>query len=165
MRIAWWGLALLLCLQFPAAQAGDEERKLEAVFIGRFASYIEWPAKPRDRFVITLLDDLYRDKRIHNKPIELRYATRLDQVGETDALFITLSSSAARAAAIDHAQRNGILTISEAKGFAESGGIIQLDFVEQKARIKINHAAALKSGLRIGAPLLSIATVLRGDKL
>lgn len=174
MRIAWWGLALLLCLQVPAAQAGDEERKLEAVFIGRFASYIEWPAKPRDRFVITLLDDnpfgsllddLYRDKRIHNKPIELRYATRLDQVGETDALFITLSSSAARAAAIDHAQRNGILTISEAKGFAESGGIIQLDFVEQKARIKINHAAALKSGLRIGAPLLSIATVLRGDKL
>ena len=166
-------LGLVLLLQAPWAWAGDEERKLEAVFIGRFASYIEWPAKLRDRFVITLLDDnpfgtllddLYRDKRIHNKPIELRYANRLEQVGETDALFITLASSAARAAAIDHAQRNGILTISEAKGFAESGGIIQLDFVEQKARIKINHAAALKSGLRIGAPLLSIATVLRGDK-
>ena len=173
MRMVLWVLGLLCCMQAPWAWAGDEERKLEAVFIGRFASYIEWPAKPRDRFVITLLDDnpfgsllddLYRDKRIHNKPIELRYATRLEQVGETDALFITLTSSAARAAAIDHAQRNGILTISEAKGFAESGGIIQLDFIEQKARIKINHGAALKSGLRIGAPLLTIATVLRGDK-
>ena len=32
---------------------------------------------------------------------------------------------------------------------------------EQKAQIKINHTAALDSGLKIAAPLLSIATVLR----
>ncbi len=86
------------------------------------------------------------------------------RVGETVVLFITLRRAPGRAVAIDYAQRNGILTISEIKGFAESGGVIQLDFVEQKARIKINHAAALRSGLRIGAPLLSIATVLRGER-
>ncbi|WP_306607864.1 YfiR family protein [Azonexus sp.] len=168
-------VGLLSLLQAPWVYAGDEERKLEAVFIGRFASYIDWPDKDRERerFVITLLDDnpfgkllddLYRDKRIHNKPIELRYANKLEQVGETDVLFITLRNAAARLAATEFAHKNGILTISEAKGFAESGGIIQLDFVEQKTRIKINHAAAVKSGLKIGAPLLSIATVLRGDK-
>ena len=166
-------VATLLLLQTVAAWSGDEERKLEAVFIGRFASYIDWPAKSREKFVITLLDDnpfgqlldhLYQDKRIQNRPIELRYANRLDQVGETDVLFITLSSYAARLAAIDYAQKRGVLTISEIKGFAESGGVIQLDFVEQKARIKINHDAAVKSGLKIGAPLLSIASVLRGEK-
>ena len=182
-------VGLLSLLQAPWVYAGDEERKLEAVFIGRFASYIDWPEKDkekdkekgkekgkdkeRERFVITLLDDnpfgkllddLYRDKRIHNKRIELRYAKSLDQVGETDVLFITLSNALARLAAIEFAHKNSILTISEAKGFAESGGVIQLDFVEQKIRIKINHAAAVKSGLKIGAPLLSIATVLRGEK-
>ena len=168
-------LGLLSLLQAPWVYAGDEERKLEAVFIGRFASYIEWPEKDkeRERFVITLLDDnpfgkllddLYRDKRIHNKPIELRYANKLEQVGETDVLFITLRNAADRLAATEFAHKNGILTISEIKGFADSGGIIQLDFVEQKTRIKINHAAAVKSGLKIGAPLLSIATVLRGEK-
>lgn len=166
-------MAALLLIQASVVCAGDEERKLEAVFIGRFASYIEWPAKPRDKFVITLLDDnpfgqlldhLYQDKRIQSRPIELRYANRLDQVGETDVLFITLASFSARLAAIEYAQKHGILTISEIKGFAESGGVIQLDFVEQKARIKINHDAAVKSGLKIGAPLLSIAHVLRGEK-
>ncbi|MCX8018618.1 MAG: YfiR family protein [Rhodocyclaceae bacterium] len=167
-------MALLALLAAPSwCQAEDEERKLEAVFIGRFASYIEWPARPRERFVITLLDDnpfgklldeLYQDKRIHGKPIELRYANRLEQVGETDVLFITLTNAQARRAAIDYAQRHGILTISEIKGFAESGGVIQLDFVEQRIRIKINHDAAVRSGLKIGAPLLSIATVLRGEK-
>ena len=173
VKTFYWLAGLLALLQTPWVWAGDEERKLEAVFIGRFASYIEWPAKQRDRFVITLLDDnpfgkllddLYQDKRIHNRPIELRYASKLDQVGETDVLFITLARLSDRRAAIEKAQNNGILTISEAKGFAESGGIIQLDFVEQRARIKINHDAALKSGLKIGAPLLSIASVVRGEK-
>ena len=128
-----WIAALLLLIQTSVAWASDVERKLEAVFIGRFASYIEWPAKPRDKFVITLLDDnpfgqlldhLYQDKRIHNKSIELRYANRLEQVGETDVLFITLTSYSARLTAIRYAQKHGILTISEIKGFAESGGII-----------------------------------------
>jgi hypothetical protein len=165
--------ALLVLIKTSVAWASDVERKLEAVFIGRFASYIEWPAKPRENFVITLLDDnpfgqllddLYQDKRIHNKPIALRYANRLEQVGETDVLFITLTSYSARLTAIRYAQKHGILTISEIKGFAESGGVIQLDFVEQKPRIKINHAVAVKSGLKIGAPLLSIANVLREEK-
>lgn len=173
MKRFWRIAALLALFQALPTWAGDEERKLEAVFIGRFASYIEWPTKGHDKFVITLLDDnpfgtlldnLYQDKRIHGKPIELKYANKLEQVGDTDLLFITLSTVAARQAAIAYAQKNSILTISEAKGFAESGGIIQLDFVEQKARIKINHDAALRSGLKIGAPLLSIATVLRGER-
>ena len=35
--------------------------------------------------------------------------------------------------------------------------------VAQNIQIKINYDAALTSGLRIAAPLLSIATVLRKD--
>lgn len=171
-----WVAALLLLVQAPFALAlfvGDEERKLEAVFLGRFANYIEWPETSREKFVITLIDEnpfgslldqLYKDKKIHGKPIEVRYATRVEEIQKTDLLFITLDTAKARKAAIDYAQQNGILTISEARGFAESGGIIQLNFVEQKTRIKINHDAAQKSGIKVGAPLLSIATVIRGDK-
>jgi len=168
-----WLAAFALLFFWPTAWASDVERRLEAVFLGRFASYIEWPEQPRSRFVITLidenpfgslLDELYKDKSIHGKPIEVRYATRVDQIGQCDLLFITLDTVASRQAAIDHAQRNGILTISEAKGFAERGGVIQLNFVDQKTRIKINHDAAVRSGIRIGAPLLSIASVIGGPK-
>ncbi len=168
-----WLIAATLLFQLAPAEANDIERRLEAVFLGRFASYIEWPDNPRSHFIITLidenpfgtlLDELYQNKRLHGKPIQVKYATKVEQIGESDILFITLDTLAARQAAIDHAQRHGILTISEAKGFAERGGIIQLNFVEQKTRIKINHDAAQKSGIRIGAPLLSIAQVIRGEK-
>lgn len=168
-----WLAALALLIFCPTVWASDVERRLEAVFLGRFANYIEWPDPSRGKFVITLidenpfgslLDELYKDKRIHGKPIEVRYATRVDEIGQCDLLFITLDTVASRQAAIDHAQRNGILTISEALGFAERGGIIQLNFVDQKTRIKINHDAAVRSGIRIGAPLLSIASVIGGPK-
>ncbi len=164
-------MALLLSVSW--LHASDVERRLEAVFLGRFANYIEWPATAKSSFVITLIDEnpfgtlleaIYKDKLIHGKPIEIRYVTRVRDIGKTDLLFITLDTTAARQEAIEYAQKNSILTICESKGFAERGGVIQLNFVGQKTQIKINHDAAVKSGIKIGAPLLSIATVIRGGK-
>lgn len=168
-------LAALLLVLLSAAHlhADDMERRLEAVFLGRFASFIELPDSSRDRFIITLIDDnpfgsmldsIYKDRTIHNKPILVRTVTKVRDIGKTDILFITLSTTAARQEAIEYALRNGVVSISEARGFAERGGIIQLNFVGQRTQIKINYAAARKSGIRIGAPLLSIATVLRGEE-
>lgn len=166
--------AVLLFSSATGLYAGDIERRLEAVFLGRFASYIEWPtATSGSRFVITLIDEnpfgqlleeIYKDKRINGKPVEVRHVTRVKDIGKTDLLFIALDTATARQEAIEYAQKNGILTICDAKGFAERGGIIQLNFVGQKTQIKINHDAAVKSGIRIGAPLLSIATVIRGGR-
>ncbi|MBV2236020.1 MAG: YfiR family protein [Sterolibacterium sp.] len=158
-----------------AAQVHDEELMLQAVFIGRLASYVEgsnWPVSTHENFVITvlrpdpfgeLLDTLYRDKRIHGKPVEIRHAASLERLGSTDVLVVGAGTYRARHEAITYAQQNGILTIGLVPGFAAQGGIMQLNFVEQKARITINHEIALRNGLKIGAPLLSIAKVLRKE--
>ncbi|TDQ38231.1 YfiR family protein [Thiopseudomonas denitrificans] len=163
-----------MMLLVPAAHANtDAETRLTAVFLGRFASYVDWPPAERAHFVITvlgdnpfgaLLDELYRNKHIQGKPVELHYAQTLKQIGPTDILFINLHSASGRLAAIQFAHQHGALSISESRGFADSGGIIQLNVVEQKPQIKINYAAAVASGLKIGSPLLSIATVLRKDQ-
>jgi hypothetical protein len=154
------------------AFAGEDEYKLLAVFFGRFSSYIELPDRSAKQFVITiidenpfgnLLDELYKGKLINGKPVEIRYVTRVDDIGQSDILFVSLVNPRTRQEAIDYAGKKSILTISTAMGFAERGGIIQLDFLQQHTRIKINHAAAVKSNIRIGAPLLSLATVIRGE--
>ena len=167
-------LALVLLGQWAAlpAWASQEENKLLAVFLGRFASYIEVQDRTSGQFVITvidenpfgtLLDDLYRGKSIAGKPVVIRYATKIEEVGQSDILFITLVNPRSRQEAIDYGIKKSILTISTALGFAERGGIIQLDFLQQHPRIKINHGSAVKSNIKIGAPLLSLATVIRGD--
>lgn len=167
-------LAVVLMGQFfsSSAFASDEEKRLMAVFFGRFSSYIELPDRSTRKFVITLidenpfgnlLDDLYKDKTIAGKPVEIHYVTKVEDIGQCDILFVTLINPRTRQAAIDYAQKNSILTISQANGFADRGGIIQLDFLQQHTRIKINYDAAVKSNIRIGAPLLSLATVIRGE--
>jgi len=173
VRVFWVGMLALAGLLFAAPSvASQEENKLLAVFFGRFANYIELPDRAASQFVITLVDenpfgslleDLYRGKVIGGKPVAIRYATRVEEIGQSDMLFITLVNPRSRQEAIDYATKNSILTISTAMGFAERGGIIQLDFLQQHTRIKINHAAAVKSNIRIGAPLLSLATVIRGE--
>jgi hypothetical protein len=170
-RIASLALLIgqLLC---TSAFASDEENRLLAVFFGRFSSYIELPDRAARQFVITLIDenpfgnlltDLYRGKLINGKPVEIRQVSRVEDIGQSDILFVTLVNPRTRQEAIAYARKASILSISTAMGFAEGGGIIQLDFLQQHTRIKINYAAAVKSNIRIGAPLLSLATVIRGE--
>jgi hypothetical protein len=170
-KIAWLALVVgqLLC---SSVFAGDEENRLLAVFFGRFSSYIELPDRSAHQFVITLIDEnpfgnllteLYRGKLINGKPVEIRHVTRVEDIGQSDILFVTLVNPRSRQEAIAYASKASILSISTSMGFAESGGIIQLDFLQQHTRIKINHGAAVKSNIKIGAPLLSLATVIRGE--
>ncbi|MCX8069993.1 MAG: YfiR family protein [Thermodesulfovibrionales bacterium] len=162
-------IIILIFFITPSVFALDEERRLEAILIGRLASYVEFPYRPTKFFIITvidknpfgnLLDELYKDKLINGKPVEIRYVSKIEDIGMCDIIFITSESAKQRQAIIDYAIKYSILTVSNSRGFAESGGIVQINFVNRKPNIKINYSSAQKSGIKIGAPLLSISTVI-----
>lgn len=146
--------------------ASNQERDLQAVFLGRFAKFIEWPQNNRDVFTITLinenpfedlLDKLYIGKTIHGKKIKIKYVTDVKDIGLSDILFITLDDQKDVGKVIKYAQKHSILTISEQRGFAQRGGIIQLGFVMQKPYLVINYDSATKSKIKISSSLLAIA--------
>lgn len=170
------GLAIFFCLITPYwVFANETELRLKTVFLGRFAEYVSTPShlEGKNYYQIGVLgnnifgeqlDVFYKDKKIKNMPVKIEYFDGLEDVVETDLLFVNLPVAAARKNAIDFAKQKSILTISDVRGFAEQGGIIQINFVEQKASIIVNYQAAVESGLFIKAPLLSIATVVQGGK-
>ena len=144
----------------------NQERDLQAVFLGRFAKFIEWPQNDRDIFIITLIDEnpfgdllnkLYAKKMIHGKKVKIKYVTKIEDIGESDILFITLENSEEVNSVIKYAQQHSILTISEKRGFAQRGGIIQLTFVMQKPYLVINYASSIKSNIKISSSLLAIS--------
>ena len=59
--------------------------------------------------------------------------------------------------------RLSILTVGSGKGFVESGGILQLDFVDDHLAFKINIGAARKSQIEVSSNLLKLATDIIGD--
>jgi len=164
---------LLVVLLLPLF-ASNQERDLQAVFLGRFAKFIEWPESSKTIFTITLIDEnpfgnlltkLYSGKKIHGKKIKIKYVRNLKDIGITDILFITLNDYKKVQKVIKYAQKNSILTISEQRGFAQRGGVIQLGFVMQKPYLVINYDASLKSKIKISSSLLAIAQdVIKEEK-
>lgn len=140
LRRWWYGvlLAMCLCSASAAAYANEAQLQLQAVFLGRFASYVQWPEGPqRQVFEMAVvgpnpfgqqLQALYADKLIHGRPVRITQADSVAALGPQppDLLFIALPTVAERQAAIAYAHRAHILTVSDAKGFAEQGGIIQM---------------------------------------
>jgi hypothetical protein len=168
---------LYLSLFFTLSLFGEtigEEKRLQAVFFSKFAKFIEWPQKSKEHFVITIIDEnpfenlletLYEGKSINAKPVKIRYAKNLEELDGSDIVYIAVKNSALLEEIIAYAQANAILTVSEQRGFAQRGGIIQISFVARRARLAINHEASLISGLKISSSLLAIAAqVIQKDK-
>ena len=55
--------------------------------------------------------------------------------------------------------KTGLLTVSDIKGFAAAGGVIELFAEDGKMRFEINTRAAQRAGLRISSQLLKLARV------
>ena len=60
---------------------------------------------------------------------------------------------------LDDASSNS-LTISDIKGFAKSGGMIELAIIDKKIRLIINRQATSKSPIRLSSKLLDIAILI-----
>jgi len=102
-------------------------------------------------------------KKIHNKPIELKYITNIDDLGTTNILYLPQSNTKNLLKILQKLQGKNILTVSDIRGFAEKKGMLQIYFVSQKPKLKINLDQAHKHKLKISLSLLRIADVIRGD--
>ncbi len=151
----------------------SSEDELKAVVIGKVSHFIKWKKEDTSKeFIITVfqnhafdshLDILYKDKKIHNKPVKINYVENIQEIEFTHILYVTKHSQKDQEAIIKHTQKNSIVTISENKGFAQRGGVIQLYFVSQKIRLKINNEVTDTPNFKISSRLLSIAKIVKGN--
>ncbi len=157
--------------------SSSSEIDLKAVFIGKFTSFITWTNNSnKDKFVISVIDnnpfdnrlnELYSGKTIQNRPVEIKYFSSTDDfevLKGSDILFITITNQKKVKEITDFAKANSILTVSDMEGFAERGGIIQIDFVMQKVKLKINNSASKNANIKISASLLNISEVIEEKK-
>ena len=78
-------------------------------------------------------------------------------------LFIGESEACRASATLNGVKLLPVLTVSDAKGFAHSGGMIELQVETGRRRFMINEVAAGRAGLRFSSRLLALATVSRRD--
>ena len=173
-----WALAVLSVLLTTAAcHAADADKHLseyqvKASYLYNFTKFIDWPPQNYDNsqvFTIVVLGknpfgealNPLADKLVCNRKVLIKYMRNIEALRECNLLFIS-DDAADNISDILPAlnRREGLLTVSDARNFAQRGGMI--GFVRQEGRIRfqINNRAARQANLTISSNLLKLALMV-----
>ena len=173
---ALW-LALALAMLFSrSAQAGEfTESRVKALFLLKFAQYVEWPAgamaDTNAPIVIGVvgsdhvgdeLSEAIQGKTVNGHGFEIRRLAADADPGGCQILFISDRAASEVGRILGKAAGQPILTVGEDSAFAENDGMIDFVRKEENVRLEINVSSAKKAGLKISSKLLSVADVVKG---
>jgi len=146
------------------------EYRVKAAYLYGFGRFVDWPATaPADAgkaFVVCvlgddpfgrLLDEVATDAVMKDKPVAIRRISRVEESGACHTLFIGASEGARLGRILDSLGERPVLTVSDAPGFAERGGMIGFFLDDNRVRFTVNLAATQEAGLRMNSELLRVA--------
>jgi hypothetical protein len=160
------------------AQRKFDEREVKATFLFNFAQFVDWPAtsfaNPAVPFVICVLgvdpfervlDAVVEGEVVKNRPLSVARFKRIEDVSSCHILFVSASEAPHFAQLIPALHGRAILTVGDADGFTESGGMIRFVVERNRIRLRINLAAAQAAGVTISSQLLRVAEIVGPGKI
>jgi hypothetical protein len=163
------GFLLMSVLPVRAGEREAAEYEVKAAFLYNFAKFTEWPAgsfaDDQSPLTICVLGDdpfgkafyTIRSKTVKNRPVAVREIADAGAAGGCHLLFIAASEHPHVDAIVGSLSKRSVLTVSDMKKFAQSGGMISFVMVDDKVRFEINNGAADRAGLKISSQMLKLA--------
>ena len=156
------------CVRAETGQAS--EYQVKAAYLYHFAKFVEWPAdtagKPPATLTIAVLGkssigaalEGISGSTVKNRRVVIVSITRVEELKGCDILFVCASERTKLDRIFASVASRPILTVSDIRGFAASGGMIGFVSAHDRIRFEINQWASQRSGLIISAQLLKLAT-------
>ena len=168
---------LTFCFTLLTAQKQiTRENQIKAVFLFNFAQFVEWPResfKETNTFVIGVLgndpfgnylDETIRGEEVNGHPLVVQRFRQIEDVKTCHILFINMPDVHQLKQAVASLKSRSILTVSDAAGFTQQGGMIRFFTEDRKTRIRINLNAAKDADLAISSKLLRLAEIVNPQK-
>ncbi len=169
----------LLFWQSNVSQAADRptnEYSIKAAFLYNFSSFVSWPekvAQHHDEFELCVVGndpfgktlDTLSGKSVHGQSLKIRRLTDWAITDTCQLVYISESETKRFARLLKKVRARPVLTVSDIDDFATHGGIIRFKLDSNKVRFDINVDAADRAGLNISSKLLSLATIVREEKV
>ncbi|MBN1007644.1 YfiR family protein [Amphritea pacifica] len=171
MRIRLLTPLLMILLIFAPytlaqAQTQKDERSVKAAYIYNFLHFTEWPTPPNQPFHFCIVGHTSLDRelaRLNHKPIRDGVVIAISHVSVTDdwgfcrALFVDSSSRKQIDRLLVKLNSAPILTISDSKGLADHGIMIEMGARHNRIAFDINLKAAHAANMNFSARLLKLA--------
>jgi hypothetical protein len=167
-------LALLLAIllaapgRLHAQPAGEYD--LKAAFLYNFAKFVDWPPaafpEPNGSFRICVLGKdpfggslqaAVNGEEIAGHKLTVVRTDSLAKPSGCQILFLSRSERDQTSQILSAVKDAPVLTVGDAPGFLEQGGIINFLLEGNKVRFEINNEAAGRAGLSISSKLLQLA--------
>jgi len=173
-KFVWMAAAMTVTM--ATAQTVDEYQ-VKAAFVFNFAKFIEWPAQafqtPKDPVAVCVLghnpfgnalEEVIHGKSIEGRSLLYRQVSDAESANTCQILFVALSECKRFRTMHGNLKPLGILSVGEAEGFANDGGVINFKLEEGRVRFEINLDAAERQQLHISSKLLSLAQIVKTEK-
>ena len=163
MKPAFCTIIMVMMLIFSVNSpiyAQDRTQKVKAVFLFKFTGYITWPDKGNATTICTyggnpfggLLEKL---ADFQKKSISIKHLNFGQTISGCHIVYVVPSLSA------PDTDGQAVLTVSEKRGFAKNGGMIELEETPQRIKLIVNLNTLYGSNLKASSRLLDIAELIR----
>lgn len=145
-------------------------RAMSASSLFSLTHYVSWPssALAGDTFYVCVfgdnpfgnsLEELVKDKKVKGKAVGVKYYKGTAGLTSCHLLYINPAEKGRLSAVLGALGSSPVLTVSEYKGFAEAGGMI--NFMRQgNKRFVINQKAYKRAKLTISSKILRQAEII-----
>jgi YfiR/HmsC-like len=150
------------------------EYEVQAAYLSNFGRFVEWPvragANERDPFYICvlgqdpfgpLLDAALKGETIGGAPMAARRVAGVSDTANCRIVYVNPSKDTPLKSVLATLGNANVLTVSDAAGFTDQGGMIQFVLDGNRVRFEINLAAAQRAGLNLSSQLLKVAVAVR----
>jgi len=161
-------VSVLACLGMFAD--GPPEYQVKAAYIYNFAKFVEWPNQSQAKNLAIcvsgsdpfggVLEGMVQGKVVHGLSVQVKHVGDTGDWDECQILFFGGAGNGRIEAALHRLRGHSILTIGEARSFAERGGMIGLVIENGRVRFEINTAAVEAAHLQISSHLLEVGRVV-----
>lgn len=167
---------LLLTLAAPRADGQEIAREyaLKAGFLYHFCEFIDWPPtsfRSKDSPLIigvlgdnpfgSFLGETVRGEMIRGRRIQLEHYGRADEVRNCHILFVSASEQSRLSSILGQLHGRSVVTVGESDDFISQGGMIALNAVHNRIKLRVNLAAVRGAGISMSSKLLRVADIAK----
>jgi hypothetical protein len=170
--LPWVWVCLLSFAPVPA-RAESREYQIKAAFLVNFMQFVTWPsnafANDDAPFCIGVLgddpfgpalDQTVQGETVNHHKIVVQRRRRIEDCKNCQMVFVSRSEEKNLPVILAKLDSGPVLTVSEMRGFARRGGIINFYLEGNKVRFEINPAVAQRDKLKMSAQLLSLGRIV-----
>lgn len=172
------GVVLSACLLITAERTDSSpgrEAKLKAALVYKLAKFVRWPpvafARVDTPFKLCLVGrdtlrapfDSLAGRTVASRPIIISTPAAGDSraLRACHLLYLETARSATNRHTLDSLTNAPVLTVSPAKGFARSGGMVELSRRKNRFALHINLESARRAEISVSSKLLELSTIVQ----